>query len=117
MKERFLMNNLIQFTNAIDRLRVRLSGLPSRYALRLIPLIAALALLIPSQARGCPEVCDSDENTANTAFGEAALIFNASGTNNTAFGFAALNINYTGNNNTAIGAFTLLVADGSYALF
>ena len=61
-------------------------------------------------------MCDSDENTANTAFGEAALIFNASGTNNTAFGFAALNINYTGNNNTPIGAFLRVKAPFSFPL-
>ena len=37
----------------------------------------------------CPEICDSNENTA---LGQSALVNNATGMNNTAVGFQALRI-------------------------
>ncbi len=52
----------------------------------------------------CPEICDSNENTA---LGQSALVNNATGMNNTAVGFQALR-NSNADGNTATGYQALL---------
>src|SRR5580765_8231468 len=47
----------------------------------------------------CPEICDSNDNTA---LGQSALVNNSSGMNNTAVGFQALQ-NSNADGNTATG--------------
>ena len=72
----------------------------------------------------CPELCDSNQNTAvgesallntttgtgNTAVGFEALMSNISGSFNTAYGLQALSSSLYLGNNTAIGAFALTVS-------
>jgi hypothetical protein len=63
-------------------------------------LATALFVLAPATRAQCPQICDSDDNTA---LGDSALISLTVGTDNTAVGFHALYGNTTGNQNTATG--------------
>jgi hypothetical protein len=92
-----------------------------RRALFLIPL--ALACFESSQLTHaqCPQICDTNSNTAlgigafvnnttglrNTAMGSEALATNTGGNENTAIGLDALFSNTTGSTNVAIGNETL----------
>src|SRR5436190_1444979 len=102
-------------------------------------IIAGLALLAfaPLTRAQCPQICDSNQNTAygvsalnsnttghnNTASGLEALFANSIGNNNTADGYDALYSNQTGSDNVATGRGALYsntasnnTADGSQAL-
>jgi hypothetical protein len=81
-----------------------------------IPFAVACFTLAPATDAQCPQICDSNENTAvgdsalinntgvdNTATGYQALFSNTTGFGNTASGFSALELNTTGDDNTAIG--------------
>src|SRR5450432_4171413 len=104
-----------------------------RFGLIMSAVIFSISPLIYAQ---CPEICDSNENTAlgqgalidnttglrntglgsqalqnnngNTAIGYVALLNNTTGPNNTAVGVAALLGNISGENNTAVGYQALL---------
>jgi hypothetical protein len=56
--------------------------------------------LAPATDAQCPQICDSNQNTA---VGDSALANNTTGSANTATGYSALGINTTGNQNTATG--------------
>jgi hypothetical protein len=68
------------------------------------PAFALFALtcfaLAPATDAQCPQICDSN---GNTAVGNSVLISNTTGFNNTAIGYTALYNNTTGPNNTATG--------------
>ena len=94
---------------------------PSTLALLFIPLALACFALSPATDAQCPQICDSN---ANTAVGGSALISDTTGQNNTAVGYLAISSNTTGNDNTAIGSNALRdtigfesTAIGSQALF
>ena len=76
---------------------------PSSWPRRLIVISVALGLaaLAVSSSVGCDETCDSYPES-NTGFGNLALA-GASGIENTAFGEAALQLQSTGSQNTAVG--------------
>jgi hypothetical protein len=91
---------------------------PLRLGLLLNALALAVAWLAPWQLANaqCPQICDSNSNTAlgdgafltrtgsfSTAIGASALSSNTTGGNNTATGVFALELNTTGSLNTAIG--------------
>src|SRR5262249_6761936 len=75
---------------------------PMRRGLLLIQLIVGVAFFwLPQLTHAqCPQICDSN---ANTALGDGALISNTTGNNNTANGFNALFSNTEGFQNTATG--------------
>src|SRR5207237_2055862 len=63
-------------------------------------IIASVVFSLSQFARAqCPEICDSNENTA---LGQSALVNNSTGMNNTAVGFQALQ-NSNADGNTATG--------------
>jgi hypothetical protein len=62
--------------------------------------IACFALVPPTRGQ-CPQVCDSN---SNTALGDSALVNDTTGTDNGAIGFGALANNTKGDGNTAIGS-------------
>src|SRR5215469_6842756 len=70
----------------------------------ILPVVIALVLacfaLAPATDAQCPQICDSNENTA---VGDSALTSNTTGVDNTAIGFQALTNNTTGGGNTANG--------------
>ena len=82
----------------------------------LIAFALACFALSPLANAQCPQICDSNSNTAlgddafltttgslSTAIGASALSSNTSGGDNTAIGFQALSSNTTGSLNTATG--------------
>jgi trimeric autotransporter adhesin len=86
--------------------------------LSLVFILALVCFALSPQAQAqCPQICDSNSNTAlgndalvnnttgsfSTAIGVSALSSNSSGGNNTAIGFQALLLNTTGSLNTAVG--------------
>ena len=70
-----------------------------------ISVAVGLAALAVSPSVGCDETCDSYPES-NTGFGDLALA-GASGIENTAFGEAALQLQSTGSQNTAVGAYAM----------
>jgi len=122
----------LPLTNSLNRS-------PSRAGFFLIPLTFALFVNAPAIRAQCPQICDSNDNTAlgagalvsntigggNTATGTDALLNNTFGNINTANGWDALVSNTTGGGNTACGAEALYTnttgvdntASGAGALF
>ena len=74
---------------------------PVRLALLLIPLALVCFALAPPTPAQCPQICDSN---SNTALGDSALVNDTTGTDNAAIGFGTLANNTTGDGNTAIGS-------------
>ena len=108
------------------------------WAFLLIPFGLACFALASSTDAQCPQICDSNFNTAvgdsalinttnfgNTAIGNQALYANTVGFGNTATGSVALIYNTTGSSNTATGSGALFsntigganTANGNDALF
>jgi hypothetical protein len=92
----------------------------SKYQAFALFAFACFALSEVADAQ-CPQICDSN---ANTAVGGSALISDTTGQDNTAVGYIALASNTIGNDNTAIGGNALRdnigfenTATGSQALF
>jgi hypothetical protein len=81
----------------------------------ILPVVIAVVLacfaLTPVTDAQCPQICDSNQNTA---VGDSALISNTAGVDNTAIGFQALTNNTTGNENTATGWEALLTNTTGY---
>ena len=80
---------------------LQLNRLSCPLALLLIPLVLACFALAPAAAAQCPQICDSN---SNTALGDSALVNDTTGTDNAAIGFGTLANNTTGDGNTAIGS-------------
>jgi len=74
---------------------------PVRLVLLFIPFVLACFALAPAAAAQCPQICDSN---SNTALGDSALVNDTTGTDNAAIGFGTLANNTTGDGNTAIGS-------------
>jgi hypothetical protein len=74
---------------------------PVRLVLLFIPFVLACFALVPPSRAQCPQVCDSN---SDTALGDSALVNDTTGTDNAAVGFGALANNTTGDGNTAIGS-------------
>jgi hypothetical protein len=62
--------------------------------------LACFALVPPAPAQ-CPQICDSN---SNTALGDSAFVNDTTGTDNAAIGFGTLANNTAGDGNTAIGS-------------
>src|SRR5436309_14954843 len=114
---------------------MKTTTLPLRNLMNRSPLLAFLLILFvlgcfalsPLANAQCPQICDSNSNTAlgddafltrtgslSTAIGASALSSNTSGGDNTAIGFQALSSNTTGCLNTATGNNALELNTGGF---
>src|SRR5215831_5187361 len=113
--------NLFRSKTTTPLARNSIKHSPLRRSVILIPLAIACFALSPLVTAQCPQICDSNANTAlgnsalisnttgfsNVALGQVALESNTTGSSNTAVGNGALSLNVTGGGNTAVGATAL----------